>query len=341
MTLQPLDDTAIYDIYISSRASACLAVGVRLGLFAGLEERPAHASEVAERFGVSARGADALLVSLHALRLLVRDERGYRPTPEAVEYLVPGRPKSLCGLIELEFDAFLSPERLLRSVQSGEGAVYDGDEVWGAHDADPERAARFTKAMHSISARPAAALAQSIDFSNSRCVLEVGGGSGVYLMELLRSHRHLRAVLMDLPEVCKQTGLRIEQVHAESPEVGFLDRLDLAPGDMFRDQLPGSPDVILFSQILHDWSLEQGRELLASAFDALPSGGRVLVHEKLLNDERSGPPANALVTLDMLFWTEGQQLTFGEVRTMMSDVGFREPRLQPTVGYWSVVEAWK
>jgi len=273
-------------------------------------------------------------VSLHALGVLSREGGAYAPTEEASAYLVPGRPLSLCGLIELEFDAFLSPEKLLRSVKTGTGEVYDGQDVWVAHDADPERAARFTRAMHAISARPARALAGAVDFSERHCVLEVGGGSGVYLLELLRVHPHLRAVLMDLDEVCSQAVARVK-------EAGLTERLTIAPGDMFVDPLPGSPDVVLFSQILHDWSIEQGRALLASAFDALPAGGAVLVHEKLLHDDRSGPAANALVTLDMLFWTEGQQLTFVEVRKMLEEVGFRDARVQQTVGYWSVIEATK
>jgi len=341
MIPEALDDKAIYDIYIGSRASACLAVAVRLGLFAGLEEQPGTTEEVAERFAVSLRGADALLVSLHALGVLRRDDGKYQPSAEAAAYLVPERAQSLCGLIDLEFDAFLSPEQLLRSVKTGEGSVYDGDEVWGTHDGDPERAARFTQAMHAISARPAAALARSVDFSSSRCVLEVGGGSGVYLMEILRAHSHLQAFLMDLPEVCAQTAVRVQETDALAPGAGLVDRLKMAPGDMFQDPLPGNPDVVLFSQILHDWSPEQGCMLLRSAFEALPEGGRVVVHEKLLNDERSGPAANALVTLDMLFWTEGQQLSFPEVRGMMEQAGFRDARVQQTVGYWSFVQAWK
>jgi acetylserotonin N-methyltransferase len=67
----------------------------------------------------------------------------------------------------------------------------------------------------------------------------------------------------------------------------------------------------------------------------------VLVHEKLVEDDGSGPLANALVNLDMLVWTEGQQLSGAEVREMLSEAGFERIETAPTAGYWSVVTGWR
>jgi acetylserotonin N-methyltransferase len=107
--------------------------------------------------------------------------------------------------------------------------------------------------------------------------------------------------------------------------------------DMFNEEFPSGYDVILFSQIMHDWSTPTNVELLAKAWRALPTGGKVLLHEKLLNKERKGPLANALVTLDMLYWTEGQQYSGEELEGLLDQSGFTSIRRFPTTGYWSVV----
>ena len=107
------------------------------------------------------------------------------------------------------------------------------------------------------------------------------------------------------------------------------------------DPVPKGFDAALLSQILHDWSVETGERLLARLFDGLDAGSRVLIHEKLVSADRSGPLANALVDLDMLIWTEGQQHTAQTLRQMLERVGFRDVVARPTAGYWSVVEASK
>lgn len=58
-------------------------------------------------------------------------------------------------------------------------------------------------------------------------------------------------------------------------------------------------------------------------------------------DNRDGPVANAMVSLDMLFWTEGQQYSAKELFEMLTAVGFKNPSILPTIGYWSVVWAHK
>lgn len=79
--------------------------------------------------------------------------------------------------------------------------------------------------------------------------------------------------------------------------------------------------------------------LLHKAKAALPPGGRVLIHEKLVDEDGRAPLANALVHLDMLVWTEGQQFTEQELREMLEEAGFSAMERKATAGYWSVIQA--
>ena len=98
-------------------------------------------------------------------------------------------------------------------------------------------------------------------------------------------------------------------------------------GDFFADSvLPGGYDTILLSMILHDWAEDRCRAILQKCWAALPSGGRVIIAELLVNDARTGPPAAALMSLNMLVETEGRNYTPAEYRAWLRDLGFQDLR---------------
>lgn len=326
----PLDDRRVYDAYVAGRMGAALAVGVRVGLFDRLDEEPLSARDLAEALGFAPRGMRALLIALQAMGLLEEQDGAWSLVPDAAAYLVRGRPGSLWGLIDMEMDHFLSPPALLEALRSGKPSVYAGEDPWKAHEDSPDTARAFTAAMHSVSERPAAGVGEVIELPPGGRLLDVGGGSGALSIAIARAHADARCTVLDLPVVCELT-------RRYAAEAGVGDRVDAIPGDMFGEPLPTGYDAVLLSQILHDWTPEGGAKLLASAFDALPAGGRVWIHEKLVDDDGRGPLANALVNLDMLVWTEGQQYSEAELRALLTAAGFEDVECRPTAGYWSLV----
>jgi hypothetical protein len=335
-----VDDRSIYDIYISPRGGAALALAVHLGLIDWLDGHPRTAKEVSEHFGFNPRPTDSLLTALTALGILERrdaprperffdPEDSYALSPNAARFLVTGRPESLAGLIAREFDSFITPQGLFDAMKSDAPRVYGERDPWDLHGESAQTARDFAAAMRSISARPAKALAEQPFWADRKHLVDVGGGSGVLAIEALRKWPHLSATVFEIPAVCP---LAEELATAE----GVGDRLRAVPGNMFAGGWP-SGDVVLLSQILHDWPPDKGRRLLQMALESLGRGGLVLVHEKLLDPTRTRPVANALVSLDMLFWTEGQQYSETQIVEMLRSTGFPEVEVRPTVGYWSVV----
>jgi SAM-dependent methyltransferase len=332
----PRDEQRVYDAYIAGRQSAALAVAVRIGLFEELDRSTARTEEaLRSHLGLHARPFRALLQALLAMGMLQRDPEGrLTAAPDASTYLVRGKPGWLGGLLDLEVDNFLSPAALLEALQRGRPTVYGEEDPWEAHMRDPERARLFPEAMHSISERPAAGVAEVVDFTGVGRLLDVGGGSGALSLAIASAHSGVECVIWDLEVVCG-----IARGYAE--RAGLSDRVTAVTGDMFRTPFPDGYDAVLFSQILHDWPPEKGEVLLRKAFDALPSGGLLLVHEKLAADDGAGPLANALVNLDMALWTEGQQFSRESLQALAADTGFRDVEIQPTAGYWSVLSARK
>ena len=84
---------------------------------------------------------------------------------------------------------------------------------------------------------------------------------------------------------------------------GVADRVELVLGDMFRDPLPTDCDVVLLSNILHDWDVPECKTLVRRCTEVLPSGGRLLIHDIFLNDELDGPlPGIALYSAALSFY---------------------------------------
>ena len=326
----PIDDKRVYDAYIAGRKSAAIAAAVRAGLFDLLAGGARSFGHIQAEMGWSLRGTRSMLDALTALGFVEVLADGFTASADAAAYLTRGAEGSLWGLVDMEVDSFLSPAALLEALAKDKATVYGGEDPWAAHEADPVKARAFTAAMHSVSERPAAGVAERLNLASARRLLDVGGGSGALSIALAKANPELECVIWDIPAVCP---IADEYVRT----AGCEDRVTSQPGDMFAEDYPAGFDTVLLSQILHDWSFETGAELVAKAFASLPSGGRVVIHEKLVEDDNSGPLANQLVHLDMLVWTEGQQYRVSELTDLLERSGFHGVERVRTAGYWSVV----
>jgi acetylserotonin N-methyltransferase len=110
---------------------------------------------------------------------------------------------------------------------------------------------------------------------------------------------------------------------------------------MFRQPWPQGYDAIFLSNILHDWSAETCAKLAASAATALGSGGRIYLHEMLLDDEHQGPLHAAAFSVQMLIATRGRQYSFKELSEFLQGAGFGDVQMTHTYGYYSLVSARK
>jgi acetylserotonin N-methyltransferase len=110
---------------------------------------------------------------------------------------------------------------------------------------------------------------------------------------------------------------------------------------MFREPWPRGYDAMLFSNVFHDWGPETNQKLAAMAFQTLPAGGRIYLHEMLLDDTGDGPLTTAAFSTLMLANTRGRQFTFQQLKTLLEGVGFVDVEVVPTYSYYSVVRGTK
>ena len=189
--------------------------------------------------------------------------------------------------------------------------------------------------MHAHSQAPALGAARQPVFAELAHLMDVGCGSGVYGIEIARANPGLRVTLMDLKEVAHEAG---KYVAAE----GMEDRVTTAGVNMFEQAWPTGPDGHLFCNVFHDWSDETNRDLARRSFEALPPGGRIFLHEILMDDDYTGPFEAAAFSLLMLIGTLGKQYSLGEFREILENAGFEDVQAQRTGGgYYSLVSARK
>ena len=121
-------------------------------------------------------------------------------------------------------------------------------------------------------------------------------------------------------------------------EAGLCERIDTFGCNMFTESWPGRCDTVLLSNVLHDWREESCLLLLKRAFDYLPSGGEVWIHEMLM--DRGGHCAAAF-SMMMVLGTQGRQYFSEEMVQMLEDAGFWQPVIEQAGSYHSLVRAWK
>jgi 3-hydroxy-5-methyl-1-naphthoate 3-O-methyltransferase len=301
-----------------------LAVAEKLDLFGlAARARGLTSATLAAALDIDERPAEMLLTGCAALGLLRKQSGRYRNTPLADTYLVRGQPYSFGGLIAM-LDQRLYPAwgRLEDAIRRNRPTSWDPDTQQSLFDGqDPVMLRHFWEAMHAISSSTGAALARAVNFKPFRRVLDVGGGSGAIDIELCKRHRHLRSTVYDLPHVAEIAAAKVAAA-------GLGNRIDTAGGDFFADaSYPPGHDVIVLSLIMHDWSEADDRRILQRCYEALPSGGAVLICELLVNDEKTGPAASALMSLNMLVETTGGRNYSGaEYKRWLKDIGFRKLR---------------
>jgi len=307
-------------------ASKTLSSAVELEVFTRLSGRAVTIEEFADLLGLHARPAEMLLTGCAALGLVRKVGDRFENSALAEDHLIRGKPGWFGGVVTMLDSRLYEPwGHLTEALKTNRAQTWG--EAAGLFEAiaqHPDEQRVFTEAMHSWSTQSGRAVAESFDFSPYTELLDVGGGSGAYCIEAALRYPHLRAVVFDIPPV-------LEIAREKVAAAGLADRIATSAGDFFKDELPKGPDVALLSMVLHDWSPEKDAAILEKCFQALPSGGALIVAELMMDDDKTGPAPAALMSLNMLIETEGRNYTWAEYAGWLEDAGFEGLRRIPII----------
>jgi SAM-dependent methyltransferase len=329
----PVNPGRIMELGLAFWGSKTLLSAVELGVFTELAAGPRHGDELAARLGLHPRSASDFLDALVALGMLARRDGAYANTAETDLFLDRGKPSYIGGMLEMA-NARLYPfwGWLTDALQTGEAQneARTGGDFFASLYADPQRLHQFLHAMTGLSAGASIAIAERFPFDRYRSVLDLGCAGGGLLVQLARTHPHLRAIGLDLPAVRDTFERYIRSFELQ-------ERIAFVAGDFFNDRLPEA-DVITLGHVLHDWNLEQKKQLLRGAYEALPSGGAVIVFEAIVDDDRRENAFGLLMSLNMLIETPGGfDYTGADCERWMRETGFANTYVERLPGPDSMV----
>ena len=331
-----VDDRPVWDVVFAVYGYPALLLAHRLKIFPLLAERACTLPEICAALNIHQRPAEAILTAATALGFLSLQAERYALTPVTREYLLEESPNYFGFFWDLMIDNYqvCSFKELEKAVLTDAPQAYGGGDIFKSHEEQIELLHRFTCGMHSISITPALVWPGIMDFSKHRVMLDIGGGSGAHSIgAALRLPDLQKALILDFPQVCEVAEGYIAQYNLQ-------DRVKTHPGNIWQDHWPQA-DLHLFSNLYHDWLPEKCHFLTAKSFSSLESGGWIVIHEMLYNDEKNGPFASAAFSMMMLGWTEGKQYSGQELSAMLKKIGFQDIRIHKAFGYYSIVTGVK
>jgi len=257
------------DLETAFAASRSVIAAERLLIFRKLQGRELSAAAVGRRVGIRRKHCEPFLDFLVFLGLLKKRQGLYRNSPLAKRHFIQER--------SIDWTRFWSSEcskdyEALAVMEEAMSSGGDWRQVLGKErkpdyrllQEDPQWAREFTRALYDSHKSDAEILARELDLSEYHALLDVGGGSGVMSIALVRRHPHLKACILDFEFVCEATKSIIRRER-------MSHRVDTLVGDMNKG-IPIGFDVMMFWDIGHI-----DTRVIKMAHKSLPDGGLVVL----------------------------------------------------------------
>lgn len=288
--------SALLELNWQFRSSRALMAAHQLGFFEALA-KPRQADQVALKCGTDPRMTEKILIVCCALGVLKRDGERFSLTKLGSDVLLKDSPRYIGGTIDHNEILWWATSGLPEVVRTGK------------RDAAPEPPEHFKQhlfdnwiwAMHGIASNGQAQwVARQLDLNDRKLLLDVAGGPGTYSIALCQRFPQLKAVVWDLPETLVIARQVIDRF-------GMSKRIKVQAGDWSKDEFGSGYDCLLMSNILHgpgshaDVRLKQAKK-------ALKRGGLLIVHDFLLNNDRSGPLPASLFNLWLGTYTVSEMI---------------------------------
>jgi len=311
---------ALFDLVAGFVYSQVLLACVRLKLFDHLAAGPRSAADLQRLLDLPAEGTERLLAAAVALDLVDR-----RVGPNGLRYGLGklGAPmvanEAVAAMVEhhaVLYDDLADPVALLKGGTAPALSRYWAYASSAAPGALPPEAVNEYSALMSAS-QPLVAdeVLDAYDIGQHRCLLDVGGGQGRFLLAAARRSAALQLVLFDLPGV-------VPAAQRAFAAAGVGGRATVHGGDFTRDALPRGADVASLIRVIYDHPDERAATILRAVHDALPSGGTLLLAEPMAGASGARRMGDAYFNFYLLAMHGGRSRTAAELGRLVQAAGF-------------------
>jgi multifunctional cyclase/dehydratase/O-methyltransferase len=324
------------ELAIGARISMALRVAAQSRIADLLAGGPMSADALSAETGIPAGTLGRLMRGLAQLGVFKELADATFANSDVSAHMVSGDALSLRDMIlMLNDDAYLRAWQRLPSVlESGETSfrTANGVTLFDYLANDRQRSETFSRMMSNVYGPEAHKIATGYPFGRFSKVVDVGGGPGYLLAEILKIHPRSKGALLDLAPTAELARDNLQRQ-------GLSDRCQVLSGDFFAE-VPAGFNACLIKSVLHDWDDEKAVQILRNCRDALSTDGRVLVIEALVTPGKPLGNPHALVDLEMMVVIGGKERTQGEYSALMHRAGLALTRVtQVPRSYFYVLEA--
>lgn len=298
------------DALAAYRLPRVIIAGVELELFTRVGDQTWTIPELAKVLQVSERGVAILCRNLAMAGLLIKKGSTYRNSRLAATALNANHPAYRGNYLDLLKNHWFDWTRLVESIRTGLPLDQDVPE-------EPDYRRRFTWAMHHRTLDVAPKIAAQVSLRGAKTLLDLGGGPGTFAMAFLAKNPNLQATVYDRPD-----ALEVAREIASTHKAGH--RLSYLPLDLMTEEIPGTFDVVWYSNVLHIYSPEENQGLFNRVRAALNPGGRLIIQDAFLHDREGLFPEEAsLFAVSMLLFTDtGNTYSVAETSDWLKQAGF-------------------
>jgi hypothetical protein len=333
---QPSPQEAIFSLALGYLASRGLHVATELGIADLLKDGPRSLEELACATGAHPHSLYRLLRMLAGYGVFAEDLPGRFALTPMAEVLQVGAPGSVHDAVRMIGDMagdgswWAAVGHQHHSVMTGEsGFTYvHGMGFFDYLDQHPEAGVWFDRGLANFAAVENAAIVSSYDFGQFRRVVDVGGGQGGFLTEVLKAFPGVSGMLYDRPQVIQEP--------AYLTAAGLMARCEIVGGDFFQT-VPSGGDLYVLKRILHDWNDEHCLHILRACREAMGNNARLLVVDAVVPPGNDPHPSKIMDML-MMALLEGQERTEQEFRELYQQAGLKLTKVIPTPSVLSIVE---
>ncbi len=295
----------------SFQQSRILLTAIELDLFTILDKHMLTSKEVAEKINADERATDRLMNALVALGFLRKVHKKFYNCENASNYLIKGKPEFMGGLFH-SLGLWNTWSSLTESVKAGTSVAERRPSSTGINWSEA-----FIAAMHYRGVKEAKIILLMLELSNTKKMLDVGGGSAAFSMEFIKHNPNMSAVVFDLPHIIPITKKYVD-------DEKLNDKIEFMEGNYLADNFGNGYDLILLSAIVHINSFEENKMLIKKCFDSLNINGQIVIKDWIMNAERTEPAGGAFFALNMLVGTErGDTYTESEMKDWLISAGIK------------------
>jgi len=287
--------------------SGILFSAVELKLFDLINESCVSASELAAISGcLSTSGIERLLYALLNMGLVEVDPDKKFFLPEtSKKFLVTTAETCIVPAILHHYQhSYIPFHKLSTAIRSGTPQPQGYEQSRANSELYETLASRvgeyeiFMKAMNLFSSGVGKRMAELASLSDALEIYDIGGGGAQVSLELLEKLPNSRITLLDRKEAIDYVRLNFRK--------DFVGRFRCLEGDMFAfdPQLPQA-DAVVLSAVLGDWDYEKRCQILKNSWAYLRPGGKLIISETLLYEDKSGPANAIFLSLYVLLLTQG------------------------------------